>query len=182
MQAALPTCHSANWPGGLSISPRLERSRLLCPPATVLTGMVARGPLADMTVPGIYPRCSLGLDTSRRKSAKMRSTARSHMMTCPPNLPPAMSSGPDAACDSDQIGLLCPPATVPTDLVASTLFRKRVVPGTYPQPDSIAPHPSEQKPGAWRALAAGKPNEETSRGPNQSVQQRPGLTKIANTQ
>ena len=116
VQISLPTGLSAHWPGD-------------------------PGPLSDMTVPGTYPRCSLGLDTSRRKSTRPSwdtwlEVIRAH----PPSAAPSVGRRQDIRVTRIRMGPLCRLAAVPTGLEASTLVWEKAVPGTYPLPYPIVTH------------------------------------------
>ena len=89
-RAPTPTSPGANWLWRpLPPDSRLERSRSLCRLASVPTGLEISGLFADWpqcplawrprAAPGhdrawFHPRCSLGLDTSRRKSTRRSKT------------------------------------------------------------------------------------------------------------
>ena len=110
VQVSLPTGLSAHWPGDL-------------------------GPLQDMTVPGTYPRCSLGLCTSCRKSTRPNwDTWLEVIRALPLPAAPSMARGQRRSTRVTRIrvGPLCPLASVPTGLVASTLIWEKAVPGHIP--------------------------------------------------
>ena len=115
-RVSLPTGLSAHWPGD-------------------------PWPLPDMTVPGSYPWCSLGLDTSRRKSTRPNwDTWLEVIWVHPPLAAPSMGWWQDTRVTRIRVGPLCRLASVPTGLVASTLVWEKAVPGTYPLPYPIVTH------------------------------------------
>ncbi len=60
--ADLPTCLSANWPGGRRSRPLTGTDATTLPTCLSANWPGSVRPFPDMTAPGTDPRCSLGLD------------------------------------------------------------------------------------------------------------------------
>ena len=132
-RAPTPTSPGANWLWRpLPPDSRLERSRSLCRLAPVPTGLEISGLFADWpqcplawrprAAPGhdrawFHPRCSLGLDTSRRKSTRPNwDTWLEVIWGYPPPAAPSMGRRQNTRVTRIRVGPLCRLASVPTGL------------------------------------------------------------------